>query len=305
MTEKMFNIILGSILLFLSSCAVFFYLTEQRAETVASNNPTSHSITPPPSSKPKKTNATPENNPTETEKNTNKKEENNPNKDATSDNGVPEIIWGIDSASETSEEFYACVREHFGDPVVFGRYLGDIEGVSKGLTAKQVKLIHSKGDYILPIYNHFDNATGYENGVSQAKEAIKLASEIGMPKGIAIFADIEPNYPVDSEFIRGWFETISNSQYKSGIYGVFDQEQNLSKAFNEAIEKNQDILENNYIWTAAPNIGITTQAKAPKYTPEAPENSLVWGWQYGIDAESCNIDTNLFKGALVDVLWGP
>jgi Domain of unknown function (DUF1906) len=217
----------------------------------------------------------------------------------------PEVVWGIDSASETTESFYACVRENFGDPTVFGRYLETRENISRGLTPQQISLIHSQGDYILPIFNNFNNATGYENGVNEAKEAIGYAQDLGIPSGVAIFADIEPTYPVDAEFIRGWFETISASSYESGIYGIFDPERALYQSFNTAVQSNNAILEENYIWTASPNVGITTQAEAPEYNPEAPEDSLAFGWQYGIDADACNIDTNLFDGELLKVLWKP
>ncbi|WP_179884821.1 glycoside hydrolase domain-containing protein [Bacillus sp. AFS015802] len=217
----------------------------------------------------------------------------------------PEIIWGIDSASETTENFYACVRENFGDPAVLGRYLETREDISRGLTPEQVSLIHSKGDYILPIFNNFNDATGYENGSNEAKEAIEYAQGLGIPSGVAIFADIEPAYPVDAEFIRGWFETISASPYESGIYGIFDPESALYQSYNTAVQSNNAILKENYVWTASPNVGITSQAEAPEYNPEAPEGSLAFGWQYGIDAETCNIDTNLFNGELLKVLWKP
>ncbi|MCA1056992.1 DUF1906 domain-containing protein [Rossellomorea aquimaris] len=218
---------------------------------------------------------------------------------------TPELVWGIDSASETTEDLYACVRENFGDPEVFGRYLITRDGVSRGLTAEQVDLIQSKGDYILPIYNNFSDATGFENGVNQANAAIKGANDLGVPEGVALFADIEPTYPVDSEFIRGWFETMASSKYESGIYGIFDPDRALYKAYNQAAERNGNLLKENYIWTASPNVGITTQAEAPDFAPEAPDNSLALGWQYGIDAEACNIDTNLFDGDLLEVLWKP
>lgn len=68
-------------------------------------------------------------------------------------------------------------------------------------------------------------------------------------------------------------------------------------------QSNSHIGEQTYIWTASPNIGITSQSNAPEYEPEAPENSKVGGWQYGIDAESCNIDTNLFSNIITEVLW--
>ena len=218
---------------------------------------------------------------------------------------LPEVVWGIDSASETTSEFIACVRENFGEPVIFGRYLGDKEGVSNGLTEEQVRLIQEQGGYILPIFNQFENATGFDNGVAEAEEAIRLAQEIGIPEGVAIFADIEPEYPVDSAFISGWFETISASPYRSGIYGIFDPDRALTAAYEEASENNTALLEENVIWTASPNIGITTKDEAPEYNPDAPEGSLVLGWQYGIDAETCNIDTNLFDREIVEVLWAP
>lgn len=230
---------------------------------------------------------------------------NDEDENGNSSNDLADIIWGIDSASETTEEFYACVKENFGDPVVFGRYLGEREGVSHGLTSNQVDLIQAEGDYILPIYNHFNDARGYDNGVAQAEEAIRFANELGIPEGVAIFADIEPEYPVDSAFILGWYETMASSEYESGIYGIFAADSDLANAYITASEDNGEILENNIIWTAAPNIGITTEADAPDFEPEAPEDSLAWGWQYGIDAETCNIDTNLFNSEIVDVLWSP
>ncbi|WP_246943198.1 glycoside hydrolase domain-containing protein [Bacillus pinisoli] len=229
----------------------------------------------------------------------------NTNKVDLNSGDLPEIIWGIDSASETTEEFYRCVSDNFGNPVVFGRYLGEREGVSAGLTTEQVNLIHEKGDYILPIFNHFNHATGYEKGVTEAEEAIRFAEEVGVPSGVALFADIEPNYPVDSAFIKGWYETIAASDYKSGIYGIFDPARDLYTAYNNAVAEDPNIQENNIIWTASPNTGITTEENAPDFNPEAPEGSLAWGWQYGIDAEACNIDTNLFKREIIQSLWGP
>ncbi|MBD8070516.1 glycoside hydrolase domain-containing protein [Bacillus sp. PS06] len=232
-------------------------------------------------------------------------EGNGDNEEATPPEASGDTVWGIDSASETTDEFFACVRENFGDPVIVGRYLETKEGVSEGLTDDQIELIHAENASILLIYNHFEDATGYDNGVAQAEQAISFAKEIGAPEGVAIFADIEPNYPVDADFIRGWYDTMSDSEYESGIYGVFDEDQDLYQAYNAAVEEDKSILENNYIWTAAPNEGITTEENAPEYNPTAPEGSLAWGWQYGIDSEQCNIDTNLFENNLIDVLWSP
>ena len=235
----------------------------------------------------------------------NKNEENN----GSDSNGNKEedketsYLWGIDSASETTEDFYACVRDNFGDPKVVARYLGTNEGVSHGLTSEQVDLIHSNEADILLIQNGFTDATGFDNGVNEAKKAVELAQELGAPDGVAIFADIEPNYPVDAAFIEGWYDKVSKSAYEPAIYGIFDSGEALTNAFNKAAENKGEIKENTYLWSASPNIGITTEEEAPEYNVDAPEGSLAYGWQYGINDETCNIDTNLFNSNLTDVLW--
>ncbi|UOR10498.1 glycoside hydrolase domain-containing protein [Halobacillus amylolyticus] len=215
-----------------------------------------------------------------------------------------ELVWGVDSASLTTDNLLACVQENYGTPEIWGRYLGDKEGVSTGITPEEVDLLHSNDIKILVIWNHFTDATGFENGQNVAREAIQKAQEDGVPEGVALFADIEPTYPVDSDFIRGWYQVMSESEYNPGIYGSFDSDTPLYQAFQQASETNAEIKENTYIWTAVPKVGITTEANAPDYQPSAPEDGLIAGWQYGIEAQTCNIDTNLFNSNVLDgVLW--
>lgn len=229
-----------------------------------------------------------------------------PNKEEKSDDNrekATDTVWGVDSASKTTEEMLTCVRDNFGNPKVWGRYLGDNTDVSTGITKEEVEFLHSNDIQLLLIWNHFNDATGYENGKEEAKKAIEQAEKLGVPEGVAIFADIEPSYPVDSEFIRGWYDELSQSKYKPGIYGIFENEKKLTKAFHDAVKKNKKILEETFIWTAAPSEKITKEANAPKYRPDAPENARIAGWQYGIDAKSCNIDTNLFNTDMKSILW--
>ncbi|UCZ51924.1 DUF1906 domain-containing protein [Bacillus shivajii] len=216
---------------------------------------------------------------------------------------TPESIWGVDSASLTDEEMLTCIRENFGDPQVYARYLGDKEGVSYGLTHEEVELLHSNEIDIMVIWNHFEDARGYEKGQSEANDAIEMAREFGVPEGVALFANVEPIYPIDAEFILGWYDTLAESEYESGVYGIFSPDRDLYVEYEMAAEENPDLLENNYVWTSYPEEGVTTEENAPEYNPVAPEGSLLAGWQYGIEAETCNIDTNLFDGEVLDVLW--
>ncbi|MBS4173119.1 glycoside hydrolase domain-containing protein [Bacillus sp. FJAT-49736] len=213
------------------------------------------------------------------------------------------VLWGVDSANKVTEKLYQCVNKNFGKPDIWGRYTKTIKGVSTGLTADEIHFLHDKNVRILLIYNHFNNATTKKAGEQEAKAAIQFAKDIKAPNGTAIFADIEPKYPVDSAFIEGWYEIIHKSDYHPGIYGVFDPDQNVYSAFNKAAKNNKSIKENTILWSAAPQKGVSKKTDAPKFNPSGPKDALKYGYQYGIDAKTCNIDTDVFKGEILKYLW--
>ncbi len=213
------------------------------------------------------------------------------------------LVWGVDSASLTTEELFSCVRDNFGNPQIWGRYLGTKEGVSQGLTKEEAAFLHSNNAGILLINNQFTDATGMDSGTEIGNLGVQLASELDVPEGTAIFADIEPDYPVDSDFIKGYYSAMSESPYVAGIYGVFSSSSTLYAAYNNAAADSAGLKDNVIIWTAYPQAGISAESEAPAYSPEAPEGSAVLGWQYGLDAEACNIDTNLFKGRMLEYIW--
>src|SRR5699024_44533 len=102
--------------------------------------------------------------------NSNDKEEKSEESEEDSENGSDndnsdkedsqDIYWGMDSASATDENLYSCAKESFGDPKIWGRYLGDKDDVSIGLDNDEVEFLHEKDVKILVIYNHVENATG-------------------------------------------------------------------------------------------------------------------------------------------------
>ncbi|GGA80796.1 glycoside hydrolase domain-containing protein [Ornithinibacillus halotolerans] len=222
------------------------------------------------------------------------------NDDANKEDKSDEIHWGVDSATYTDEDFLGCVVDNYGQPAIWGRYLGDKEDVSFGLDKEEVELLHDNDIKILVIYNHVEDARGYDNGVAHAEEAIAMASDLGIPEGVAIFVDIEPDYPVDAEFMEGWYDAMSDSDYEPGVYGVFSEENDIFAAYESMKNEAQ---ENTIVWTAFPQAEITTKEDAPEFDPTGPEKSKLYGWQYAIDGETCNIDTNLFNGNMMEFLW--
>lgn len=201
--------------------------------------------------------------------------------------------WGVDSAATVTEDLYNCVTKNFGTPKYWGRYLTNVPNVSEGLTKEEIAFIRSKGMKVLPIYNVFSDATGYEKGQIAARNAVFNARRLGIPKNVALFANVERFFAVDEEWIRGWVESIYPTGYRPGIYND-STEGGFSEAYCTAIQKSNLVAAQAILWSAEPEYGITKERNAPKFRPVTPGcKSNVWLWQYGRDAKECPIDTNL------------
>ncbi|GGE55429.1 hypothetical protein GCM10011391_38040 [Pullulanibacillus camelliae] len=212
-------------------------------------------------------------------------------------------LWGIDTVNEVTQPFLKCVNDHFGKPDVVARYLTGKKGAYKGLTSQEIKLLHKNKLSVLPIYNQFTNATGKDNGAKEAKRAIQAAKNLKVPKETLIIADIEPKYPVDKQFIIAWTKTIVDAHYKPGIYGNFGHD-NLKGVYKQAQKSDKQVKKQLVLWTNTPSKGTSTKKKAPKsFEGASPNSAQTIGWQYGIEAKHCNIDTNIFKGQIQSDLW--
>lgn len=212
-------------------------------------------------------------------------------------------VWGVDSAAKVTEELYQCVKDNFGTPKYWGRYLGEVEGVSDGLTKQEIQFIRGRGMKLLPIYNVFDNAVGYEKGRVIAQNAVYHARRLGLPKDKVIFANVERFFDVDEAFIRGWVDSLYTTGYRPGIYHD-PIEGGFASAYCEAVQKNPQVATQAILWSAEPETGISTERKAPRYNPTAPPcKANVWAWQYGRDAEACPIDTVLADRKLMQYLY--
>lgn len=211
--------------------------------------------------------------------------------------------WGIDSAENVTEDLFQCVINNFGYPRFWGRYLIRVPDVSEGLTEQEISFIQSKGIKILPIYNSFREAKGYGHGKATADNAIFNALNLGIPKRIPLFADVEPFFQIDAEWIQGWTETMVTSGYKSGIYND-PVTGDFNKAFCNAVKENEMIKIQNLLWSAQPESEPSGPQNPPRYEPTAPDcGGNVWAWQYSRNADLCPIDTNLANSNLVNILW--
>ena len=211
--------------------------------------------------------------------------------------------WGVDSAQNVTEDLFQCVARNFGYPRFWGRYLERISGFSEGLTEQEALFIHSKRIKILPIYNAFREATGYLQGRAAADSAVLHAQRLGIPRGTPLFADVEPHFQVDEEWIRGWTEAIVRNGYQSGIYND-PLTGDFNNAFCNAVKGNERIKLFNILWSCQPVLEPSGPWNAPTYNPAIPRcGGNVWVWQYSRNITLCPIDTNLADSCLVNALW--
>ncbi|WP_226666056.1 glycoside hydrolase domain-containing protein [Metabacillus litoralis] len=212
-------------------------------------------------------------------------------------------IWGVDSANPVDKEFFECVKKKYGVPKYWGRYLTEIPNVSRGLTKSEIGFLRSKDIKILPIYNVIREAIGYEEAQLAARNAVFHARRLGIPTNTIIFANVEKFFNVDSSWIRGWVETFIPSGYKAGFYND-SVEGDFAEAYCEAVKENSEVAVQTILWSAAPELGATSERKAPKFKPASPDcKANVWLWQYGRDAKHCPIDTNLADERVLNYLY--
>ena len=213
--------------------------------------------------------------------------------------GTP-AYWGVDSISRASTPMEAGVLFDYvtktagAMPSFWGRYL-NYDGTND-LNKKEADFIfsHSKSACrILPIYliKPPGDLQGAESaGVHHAHVALALAADlaVGVPEGVALYADIEPSYKVSKDWIMGWWKTMASSGYagRGGLY-VNPLWPILSKPYCDALaqwNKEQNPATPAYLYSQQPQQGCRFPpalnfAWQPAEPDCAPGSAMVWQYQ--------------------------
>ncbi|HZH61655.1 MAG TPA: glycoside hydrolase domain-containing protein [Metabacillus sp.] len=212
-------------------------------------------------------------------------------------------IWGVDSVDPVNQELFNYVKSQFGLPKYWGRYLTEIPNVSSGLTKEEMIFLRNKGIKVLPIYNVSNEAIGYDQAQIAVRNAVYHARRLEFPKETILFANIENFFNVNSLWIRVWVETLIQTGYMPGFYHN-SLNGDFSRAYCQAVKENNEVAIQAILWSAEPEIGATSERKAPRFNPVTPNcKANVWVWQYGRDAKQCQIDTNLADERLLNFLF--
>jgi YVTN family beta-propeller protein len=146
------------------------------------------------------------------------------------------VFWGVHSLTAANtmigkQTLFEVVSQQAGQaPAFWGRYIGRIGRgnlrPNDPQSLAEITFLHGHNCRIALFFR--DTATEnadiftYQDGVDYATTAIGLASALGVPRGVWIYADIEidPDFPIPTaDFFRGWSDTMFKSIYGGGIYG--------------------------------------------------------------------------------------
>lgn len=212
------------------------------------------------------------------------------------------ILWGVDSVTRIDTPgFYDSIVNFYGTPQFYGRYLGN----AYALQPSEVSFAHARGIKLLLVkQSGTASPLSYEAGNARAAEAVANARALGVPAGVAIFANFEANYTIGSGWIRGWFDGIAAAQFAPGFYAN-PRTGSFNGAYCEAVAAN-GMIGRSYIWSSNPSPGPTERELAPPFAPTAPScTSRTDAWQYGIVTNAPpgapQVDTDLARASLP--LW--
>src|SRR5262249_52781851 len=131
----------------------------------------------------------------------------------------PGIHWGVDSSAKINSPAwrnhkkmtaFEFVTEEMGQmPEFWGRYIG---WVANQMTWGEIEYLFHASDgncRLLVIYNGAYDGPGslrgnYDAGRADARNAIKIATDLSVPDGIMIWADIEGIWHPTAEWFQGW-----------------------------------------------------------------------------------------------------
>ena len=168
--------------------------------------------------------------------------------------GIDSYAPATQKISNSGKELHTWVREKYPSTGFWGRYISR-PGISNQLTREECAFLHEKGFSIVVIYNGTNDGTPklekQDNGEKHAQAAITAMNRLLTPNPgekssphpmvskVFIYANIEKN--VDGDWIYGWYNRMSQSNYGAGIYYSIDISIPFCNALKLAAQKQRNL----------------------------------------------------------------
>lgn len=220
-------------------------------------------------------------------------------------------LFGVDSAAPVSKEAYAQVRHWASVSIGFwGRYLGTGGGAAVPLSASEVQVLHDIGVGIVPIYNDVvQTALGTAiEGEAAGRDAVLKARALGIPQGVAVFADIEAGWPVTGAWLQGWAQELAAENYRPGVY-VNLADPHATTALKTLLSQNPTLYHRLIVWnarwlaTGGWDVFNNGRISTPPFTAPQGYQDVVGLWQFAGASDGGFVDLNLRNPAILSLSY--
>jgi hypothetical protein len=129
--------------------------------------------------------------------------------------------WGVDSVATVTSQLSLVQRDYRATPAFWGRYVSDCtKRCGSDITAAEAHQDIADGVRLLLIVADPGGRSdqGRRHGRSDGRQAVAAARALGVPRGVAIFKDLEYASPVNGSFITAWYGTVAAGGYLPGFY---------------------------------------------------------------------------------------
>lgn len=213
-------------------------------------------------------------------------------------------LWGVDTISPTSASFLHSVDARIGAPQFIGRYL--VFKHATPLSGAEAALLHDHEIPILLIASPANTTlTTASAAVIEARSAVARARNLRVPRGVAIFRDVETSYTIRTAYIEAWYSTVKAAGYTPGFYANPLERGQFSAAYCAAVTTRPAIASTALYSNEneQPGYGFARSEK-PAWSgarPGCPNTTVVW--QYKENFTEINVDVDEMNPRFTDELW--
>lgn len=199
--------------------------------------------------------------------------------------GVDSQVLSNDILQNNITEFEWVVRNKIY-PNFWGRNL-----VGKNpLKKDEIDFLHNHGCKIAAIYSDSDEKLTEKQGKNLAKKIGKLALDLAIPEGVAIFLDICENEIVSHDYMYGFACMLLDEGFTPGFKANTDAAFAFDSEYSRGMQTYRNVFEKCLIWAVSPSLAeyervTTTHLIHPdNWIPFAPSSITrqdIAIWQYG------------------------
>ena len=166
------------------------------------------------------------------------------------------LYFGVDSKIQADDILqyniteFEWAKKNKKHPCFWGR---NIVG-EDCLTKEEIDFLHAKACAIAPIYSTSEAKETDEQGKSEAKKIYKIAQELGIPEGVAIFFEIGENETVSRNFMRGFAKQLLVKGYTPAFKANTDAKFDFDREFSRGMQTDKDIFSQCLVWAVAPSL---------------------------------------------------